>query len=152
MQFAIVVQPVFLKGRVSLQEHTHPVVDVVFRHNSLHIDPAIPSVRLFRDQFALVPVQVLRCILVVDVSSFLVLSVVVCVRETVVHRPCSCAIRSTSSTEPKVSWSCSSVFASSRLRVGSISWLSVPPSLMDFFVPESSLAFLGTVKPSVDSY
>ena len=45
--------------------------------SKLHIDPAIPSVRLLRDQFALVQVQVLFCILVVDVSSFLVLSVVV---------------------------------------------------------------------------
>ena len=43
----------------------------------LHIDPAIPSVRLLRDQFALVPVQVLPCILVEDVSSFLILSVFV---------------------------------------------------------------------------
>ena len=82
MQFAIVVQPVSLKGRC-FTARAHPVVIVVsdptlaFLLFELHIDPAIPSVRLLRYQFALVPVQVLFCILVVDVSSFLVLSVVV---------------------------------------------------------------------------
>ena len=76
----------------------HPVVVVVFRHNSrilsciesifdaAHV--AISSGRLLQVQFALQ-----------FKSSFL------CVRPKFVHRPCWCAIGFSSQIEPKVSWS-----------------------------------------------